>query len=244
MPSFYYDNLLRTATVLSEDTLTNFEFANGIDGRTSTQLGVASGADRDIVLDFGSAQQFSVLCVAVHNLNGASVVVAGSSDNVTYTDITTINYDNNYVRCDAVTQSTYRYVRLRFTGLLGSTYVGDIFLGESLELPYGVPDGFTPPEQADQDLIETNMTGNGALAGIDVTRKPKRLKLPLKNYESSWFESNWYSLTETMKLYPVYFLWSTGKRAFFCTFNRKTGVPSFKTNTRQSVTLDLQGFVE
>lgn len=244
MASFFYDNLLRAATVVSEDTITNFEFINCLDGRTSSQVGLATGASRDIVVNLGSAKTFSAVCVAAHNLNGVTLTVAGSTDNVSYTDINSIVYDNNYVRCDSITSSAYQYVRFRFSGHAANVYISDLFLGGSLDLLYGVPHGWTPPEQADADEIETNMTGNGSIAGISVTRKPKPVRLKLDDYPSSWFETYWGDFIESLKQYPAYFLWAPGKRAFYFTPDRKIGSPSFNSNTRQSVTLSLEGFVE
>ncbi len=246
MPAtFFYDNLLRGATVVSEDTITNFELAEGLDGRTSTQVGMSSGATRDIIVDFGSAKTFEYVCVANHNLNGTTLDVAGSSDDVTYTPISSIVYDNNYVRADQITESTYRYVRLRFSGHAADIYIADIFVGQAdLELLYGVPYGFTPPEQADQDRIKANITGGGALVGLEVEKKPKPVNLSLNDYPASWYESNWQAFTDSLKQYPAYFLWATGKRAMYFTIKGKIGSPVHRSNLRQSITLKMIGFVE
>lgn len=243
-PLFLYNNLLRAATIVSEATITNFGFAKALDGGTSTQAGFASGANRDVILDFGSAQTFDHLAVAAHSLSGTTLTIAGSSDNVSYTDIDAVTFSNNYVQIHEIDQGNVRYVRLRFSGMPTSVYVSDIFLGEALELPYGMPQGFVPPEFGDQDTVETNMTGNGALVGITVTRKPKRSKVQMQDYESSWFASNWSALIASLKLYPAYFLWAAGQRAFFCTLQKQAPQPQYSTNTRQSCTLDLEGFVE
>lgn len=244
MSSFYYNNLLRSATVVSEDTVTNFEFANAIDGRTSSQVGMANGANRDIVLDFTSAVTVNTVCVAAHNLNGTTLTVAGSSDNVSYTTIGTIVYDNNNVRCDSITESTYRYIRLRFGGHTTTIYIADIFLGVPLDLLYGMPQGFTPPEQADRDEIETAMTGNGAIVGITVNARPKRIRIPLQDYPASWFTTNWVALINSLKAYPAYFLWKSDGRAMFFTLYRGAPDPAYGSNTRQSAIMTVEGFVE
>ena len=243
-PLFCYDNILRTATVLSEDTITNFGFSNALDGGTSTQVGMAIGSNRDIVVDLGSTKAFDYFCVAGHNLNGTTITIAGSSDNVSYSDIDSVVFSNNYVSVNNISSGNVRYVRFRFSGMAGSIYIADIFLGTALSLPYGLPHGFVPPEQGDQDIIETNMTGGGALVGISVTRKPKKTSINLQEYSSSWFETYWFDLIETMKVYPIYFLWKEGKRALFCTLERTPAQPAFTSNILQSTKLDLQGFVE
>ncbi len=244
MASFFYNNLLRSATVVSEDTISNFGFSNALSGRTSDQVGMSSGANRDIVVDFGSALTFNHVCVASHNLNGTTLTVAGSADNVSYTDIDSIAYDNNYVRCDEIDEATYRYVRFRFSGHAADIYIADLFLGTPLDLLYGVPAGFTPPEQADDDELDAHMTGSGALVGITVHTKPKEVRLTLADYPASWFETYWLDFAASMKLYPAYFLWATGKRAMYFTLDRRIGKPEFSTNTRQTLSLTMNGFVE
>lgn len=243
-PLFCYNNLLRSATIVSEATITNFGFAKALDGGTSTQAGFAAGAARDVIVDFGSARSFDHVCAAGHNLSGVTLTIAGSSDNVSYTDIDAVTFSSNVVQVHEIDPGNVRYVRLRFSGMAGSVYVADLFLGTALELPYGIPHGFTPPEQGDQDVIDTNMAGNGALVGITITRKPKRTRLPLQDYPGSWFEANWSGLIESMKLYPAYFLWAAGKRAFYCTLARTAPSPAYNSNIRQSATLELEGFVE
>lgn len=243
-PYFLHNNILRAATVVSEATISNFGFANCIDGRTSSQMGIASGATRDVILDFGSARAFTHCAFASHNLSGSTLTLAGSSDNSTYTTVSTISPSSNVVQCHEFTSASYRYLRLRFTGMSGSVYISDLFVGTALELPYGMPVGFVPPEMSDQDAIDTNMTGNGAVAGISVTRKPKKIKVQLQDYESSWFDSSWPSFSANSKLYPFYFLWAPGKRAAFCVPDGKIGDVAHTYHTRMTITLSLEGFVE
>lgn len=243
-PYFLHSNILRAATVVSEATIANFGFANCIDGRTSTQMGLASGATRDVVIDFGSAKAMTHCAFAHHNLSGATLTMAGSADNSSYTTIATITPSNNYVQVHEFSSASYRYLRLRFSGHSTAIYISDLFVGIALELPYGMPFGFVPPELSDQDAIDANMTGNGALAGISVTTKPKKCKVSLQDYESSWFDSYWSAFASNAKLYPFYFLWAPSKRAMFCTVDGKIGDVAYSNHTRLSHTLNLEGFVE
>ena len=149
-PYFLHNNILRGATVISEATISNFGFANCIDGRTSSQMGVASGATRDIVLDFGSAKAFTHCAFASHNLSGATLTLAGSSNNSTYNTVAIIAPTSNVVQVHEFSSASYRYLRLRFTGMSGNVYISDLFVGVSLDLPYGMPVGFVPPELADR----------------------------------------------------------------------------------------------
>lgn len=243
-PYFCYNNLLRGVTVVSEATLANFTLVKGTDGRTSSQVGMASGATRDIIVDFASAQTFTHFALANHNLSGTTVTLAGSSDNSTYTTVATISVANNYVQTHEFASATYRYLRLRFADHTANIYASDIFVGTALALPYGLPFGFVPPEQSDQDAIDVNMTGNGAIAGISVTRKPRQCKVQMQDYDSSWFESNWAAFVASLKLYPAYFLWAPAKRAMYFVIDGKVGDLPYTNHTRQSITLSIEGFVE
>lgn len=245
-PLICYDNILRasTVTVVSEDTETGNEFANCIDGGTWSKMGLLSGATRDVVIGLGGSTSFNYFCAANHNLSGSTLVIAGSNDNSSYTDIQTINFTNNTVQAIEITQSSYSYVRFRFSGMAGTVYIADMWLGVALEIPEGVPVGFVPPEQYDDDEIRTNITGAGALAAIDVKTNPKKCQFDLKDIESSWFSANWVSLLEGMKQYPAYFLWADGQRTMYFVFDRKPRPPKFTTNARQSSALYMKGFVE
>jgi hypothetical protein len=243
-PYFLVTNKLRSAAILAEATAASFPFANALDGRTSTQAGFSSGAARNVDFDFGSAQTITHIGYAAHSLTGSTVAIYSSTNGSSWTLRLSSIALAGVQTYEFGTSFSARYFRLSVTPASGTVYVSDFFAGQAIELPYGIPHGFVPPEQGDQDAIETNMTGNGALVGITVTRKPKRTRVSLNDYPASWFDSNWSALIETMKLYPAYFLWATGKRAFYCTLARTAPSPAYNSNIRQSATLELEGFVE
>lgn len=244
MPHFLYDNVLRSATVVSEDTLTNFEFANCVNGNTSSQMGLATGADRDVVLDLGVSKTFDYVCVAAHNLSGTTLTLAGSADDVGYTDIDTVVYGNNYVLVDQITQASYRFLRLRFSGHAGDIYISDLFIGAALEWPHPMPFGFSPPEDADEDLINSNRSGGGALLGQSVEVKPIKIKVPLVDVLESWFDAYWNDFKDSIKRSPGYFVWRDGARALYFTPFRRIGSTSYTAANRKSITLTVEGFIE
>jgi hypothetical protein len=245
MAYFAYDNFLRTATILSEDTTTNFEMVKGLDGRGYSRAGFESGADREVVFDFGTIKTFNLLLLANHNLGavGATITILVSSDNVSYSSVGASTITTDYVTEWSQSNRTYRYVKIKISGHTGAAYIGDLYLGTKLDIPYGMPRGFISPDQYDTDTITTNITGNGALAGVDVIERPKRCKIPLKNFERSWFDDNWAAFVASTKLFPSYFVWGSGERPIYFTFYKKVGSPKFTTNNRQSVTLDVEGVV-
>lgn len=243
-PYFLITNKLRAATILSEATVANFGFANALDGRTSTQAGFASGAGRDVVFDFGSAQTISHVGHAAHSLAGSTMALHSSTNNSTWTLRLSWIAQAGVYTYELGTSFSARYLRLTVTPAAGTVYVSDFFAGQAIELPYGMPFGFVPPEFGDDDQVETNMTGNGAIVGTTVTRRPKKTSVDMRDYPSSWFDTNWLTITEGLKQYPGYFLWGTGKRPMFCSLDRKAPRASFSNHIHMSAKLELEGFVE
>ena len=245
MAYFAYDNLLRSATVLSEQTITDFEISKGLDGRGYSRAGFLNGANRVTVFDFASTKSFNVLLIAGHNFGsvGASITLEGSADNSSWTTIGTEAITADYVLDWGFASQSYRYVRMTVLNHSASAYVADIFIGEKLTLPYGMPKGFISPDQYDTDKISTNVTGNGALAGVDVVTAPKRCKIPMNDFLRSWFDENWGDFVSSVKQFPAYFSWADGERIIYFVFYKKVGSPKFTTNNRQSVTIDVEGIV-
>ena len=239
-----FNNVLRSATIDSEDTAAGYPFSNALTGRTSEQAGFASGASRAVDFDNGSAVAVSALCVAHHNLGtmGATLTLAGSSDDISYTTLVTKAFTDDNVTVVTFSEASYRYLRLTVSGLPGAAYIGDVFAGPSLALPYGPDVGWTQPHQNDDDDIIANVTGSGAIAGVSVISRPKKGQIQFRDFERSWFDSNWSALIDTLKRYPAYYLWNTGERPIYFV-PTKIDPPKFSSRNRQSATIDVIGQV-
>lgn len=239
-----YNNILRTATIDSEATAAGYPFSNALTGRTSEQVGFASGASRAVDFDNGSAVAVSALCVAHHNLGtvGATLTLAGSTDDVSYTTLVTQAFTDDNVTFLTFTEASYRYLRLTVSGHSGTAYIGDVFAGPVLELPYGPDVGWTQPVQSDEDDITANVTGSGAIVGISFVPRPKKSQIQFRDFEKSWFDSNWLTLVAGLKQYPAYYLWKAGERPMFFLLSR-IDPPKFTTHNRQAATLDIIGLV-
>lgn len=240
-----YNNILRAATIDSEDTAAGYPFANALTGRTSEQAGFTSGATRAVDFDNGSAIAVAALCLAYHNLGtvGATLTLSGSSDDASYSTLISQAFSDDNVAFLTFAEASYRYLRLEVSGHSGTAYIGDFFVGPTLGLPYGPDVGWTQPSQADDDEIIANVTGSGAIAGVSVITKPKRTQIQLRNFEKSWFDSNWTPLISTLKRYPGYYLWKSTERAMYFVLTGKAAGPSFTSPTRQSTSLDVIGLV-
>jgi len=241
MALFAYDNLLRAATIDSEVSENSFSYS--VDGAGFSFAGVL--ADGYAVFDLDSAKAIDTICLQGHNFAtvGASIKIEVSSDNSTYIDKGTFTPLSNGVVLYSITSTTYRYVKITILNHTGTAYINNLFVGEALQLPGGMQKGFVPPDQCDSDTVKANLTANGLLVGLDVTENPIVCKIPLINFDRSWFKSNWLGFVESVKLYPAYFLWEAGAQPIYFKFNKKPPVPKFTTHLHESVTISIEGVI-
>lgn len=242
-PFFMVDNPLRGATVIAEDTITGFEFNNALDGSTSTQAGFLTGAARSVTFDLGVSTQLRFFGAAAHNMTGARVQIETSPNGSSFTVARTVYFSAGVTVSEFAALST-RYLRITIDTFAVDGYVSDLFIGDAVELPYGMPVGFIPPEFADEDEINTNMTGNGAIVGIELNQRPKKIQVKLDDYEASWMASNWPILRDGLKQYPGYFLWSDTGQPFYGSFDGGADKPKYTSHNRMSGKVNMIGFTE
>lgn len=247
-PSILYNNLLRDTTaysVLTDNSLAAYPFANCYDGMTSTQAGF-TGLNQYIVLDFGSAIAADAIGIARHNMGDVSctVYLAGSADNITYTPVQTINPTTNAVTYYAFTGASYRYWRLEIDST-GTSYFADIFLGERLDLERGQQGGFIKPLFANDDDVVANVTRGNNVLSITSNSRPSNVDFRLDYYTAAFF-ANWASVVTALKTHPVYINWDSTSQAFYCWPRKKIPEPSYSNGIvgRYNVTLQMTGFTE
>lgn len=242
-----YNNLLRSATITSETTITNFGIAHALDGRTSSQAGFQSGADRDTVFDFGSATSVDCVAFARHNFNtaNATITISGSADNVSYTTLTTATFTDDMVYTKAFTSASYRYIRVRVNATASNAYCSDIYIGEKLDLERSQKHGFIKPEFADNDKVIANTTLGQNLAGITIQQEMKSVRFDLFYYTAAFF-AVWETLAATMKSYPIYIVWNDNEQPFYCWPKSKIPNPAYAKNINgyYSVKMDMQGITQ
>lgn len=248
-----WENVLRNATIVSEQTLSNFGAANMLDGKTSTQAGFAGGQQSDVIFDTGEATTVDTLCVGRHNGRDSTsmfVKVYGSDDNISYTYLTLIgslSLRETFNYGLITTPQTYRYFKIEVTSLGPDidAYIADISLGVRLDLERSQKHGFTPPQFADGDQIIPNVTRGQNLAGLTVKQGLKRVKFDLFYYQESFF-NRWLEFTDSVKRYPCYILWDDAETLFYGWPTKKIPEPRYSKNIEgyYTVRLDMMGFTE
>lgn len=243
-----FNNYLRGASVVSEATISGFPFANCVDGRTSTTTGFATGATRSVVLNFGSSKSIGAIGFARSNLfaRGATLTFAGSADNVSYTDFSTITPAADIVRLQTLgAPVSYQYVRVSVSGHSGDVYVSDIYAGDYLALPSNVDRNFAPPEYSDNDEIISNLTYTNDLAGLIIQPKLKNAQFKFDTIETTWIDEYWPAFSASIKRYPFYWIWKTGKRAFYCWPEKSIGSLKYSSDGKfLSVSFKVEGITQ
>ena len=168
MPFILFENHAQSDKVSAETTVTNFPAANASDGRTNTQTAI-NGSGNGIDYDFGAANSWDTLAIARHNFadcsNGTTDVIqldgkANALDAWTNVYNGTMPVSNDIFTA-TFTNVTYRYCRIRFGFTNGTPYMGDISIGQRVNLERAQKHGFIKPEYADNDQVIANIT-NGS----------------------------------------------------------------------------------
>ena len=248
-----WENALRGATIVSEQTLTSFGASNMTDGKTSSQAGFSGGQVSSVVFDLATATTIDTMCVGRHNgIDSTSMFVKlyGSDDNASYTYLdffVSLNSRTKFNYYLSSTSKTYRYYKVEVTTLGNNidAYIADISIGERLDLERSQKHGFTPPEFSDGDHIIPNVTRGRNLAGLTVKQGLKRVKFDFFYYHQSFF-TRWLEFTESVKRYPCYILWNDVETLFYCWPTKKIPEPSYAKKIQDyfNVKLDMMGLIE
>jgi len=227
-----YDNVLRGSTVTSDDST---GIASALDGRTSSSaLWTDTGATRTTVIDCATAQSVDALGIGRNNLGtqNATVVIAGSSNNSSYTTLFTITPADDSVVMESISSVSYRYYRIQITAQDADVYITDIALGVRLDLERDQKGGYISPEFADGDQITPNTTRGQNLAGLTLKTGFKSVTINLPYYTRSGFFSYWADFIASAKQYPFYIVWDLAgnEQPFYCWFKKKIPQPQFSKN--------------
>lgn len=251
MAAILYDNIVRTASPSAIGTV-SASIDSLRDGRTSSSEKFAVGATRSFVIDNGSAKTINTLGIARHNLGsaGATVTIQGSSDNASYSTLFSVSPSNDKVIMEIKSSNySYRYYRVQVSSHSIEAFATDIALGVRLDLERDQRHGFIPPEFSDGDRVIPNVTRGQNLVGLTVKPGPKRLRLDLRYYTSSFF-SSWSTLTDSLKSFPFYLHWKKDNTSvpFYCWVRDRMPQPRYSKSVSNysylDARMDLEGFTE
>lgn len=248
-PLWGLHNVLRAATIDSDDALGSFPAAQMVDGRTATQAGFAA-ATGVVVFDLGSAMDVDFVGLAKHTLatQSATLVVEYSATGTSgpWTSFLSEAPANDGPHLWEVSSVSAQYWRVSITGHAGNVYVGDVTLGEVLALPAGMPVSFTSPRYAKPGKMRVNRSRNADLVGLSFEPGPKSIEITMQFVDTSWFDNNWQTILDGLTTGPGYFVWNSDTRAtevMFCWASEGDlpDVPYDTAGIYQSVTVKVEG---
>lgn len=225
-PFVAWNNLAATATLSGTNVLADGARANAVTGTTYDRWRPdIGGTMANLICDLGTAQAVGCAGIAAHNAAtfGASVRVAYSSDDITYTDasdlVTPTDNSAIFLRFNSVSA---RYWRFRFTSLTAGDLlsVGVAFLGQELILDRFYQ-GFAPPIVPTEVQLQSNVSVGGNLVGSSVVAQGSTLSAQITNVAAATIRSA--SFLSFMRHFnegkPIFFGWrplTFAQDAWYC----------------------------
>lgn len=203
------ENLLQTATVTASADTANAP--NCYDSMLTDFWQPGSGA-QTLIIDNGSAVSFDYWGIAGHNLgtDSASVAIAWSDDDISYTTIETLNPSTDAVIFSTFTSVSHRYIKITVTGT--APKIGRINVGAKIEPAGTLSVPFTPPKYAGERELVTNLTEQGLPIGNVVKYTKYPVQMSFKNVSVSWLDSNWADFYDKISTDLFFIMWDSLNR--------------------------------
>lgn len=198
-PRIAYENYDATATgttgvTYDADVVTN-EY-------TYDRWDPASGGN--LTLDFGSLQAVSYIAIAAHTLNGETVTLEWSTDDVTYTSLHSAVETSDNPLMFVFTEVSARYIKLTITG----GEVGVMYCGRILEMQRGIYSGHTPVTLSRNTVKNLNRSVKGQFLGTSIIRTGLSASYEFKNIPIGWYETNIEPLAIAARTRPIFIAWN------------------------------------
>jgi hypothetical protein len=207
-----YDNHLANGTVTVTSEESGYPKENAWDWLLTDWWKANAPGVVYVTVDMGAAVNADYWAIAGHNLhlNSGNIKPQYSSDNFS-SDIH--DFDSQYTPSNGnpylrkVTQRNARYFRFLVNSIDVASLIGQLCIGNILELPSGMPAGFIPPSLAHSDEVYSNVSDGGQFIGRSVIRNGKRFTISQEVILPSWFDNNWQGLYDHIVKKPFFFAW-------------------------------------
>lgn len=199
------ENLLKTATVVASSDSAN---APNLWDNLLTDFWSPSAGAQTLTIDHGSAKAIDYLGIAGHNLgtDSASVVIAWSDDDISYTTITTLNPADDLVIFSQFTSVSHRYTKITVTGTAAK--IARINIGATDDLSGTLQAPFIEPKHSGMYNFRTSTTEGGLPAGRSVKNIAYEFQMQFRNVLPSWVESSWPAIYEAIRNDAFFLLWN------------------------------------
>lgn len=191
-PMVLWDNKLAGGAITASSTFTGTLASNTLNETTYDFWKSNVSGSGALTVDMATATNLNCIGLVAHNLGsiGSTVTVSQSSDNVTYTTVTTATPTDDSTMLLIFKDASYRYWRISISG--GSDYpiIGVLIGGERFVFPGGVKAPYTPVWQSQNVELLQSMSLNGQFLGNRVIRKGATTQINLTAIERSFAEGD------------------------------------------------------
>lgn len=202
------ENLLRTATLTASADSANVD---NVHDAFLTDFWQPGAGAQTIVIDHGSAVAIDYWGFSANlGSDGASIAIAWSDDDISYTTIETLNPTTNDVVMSEVTSVSHRYTKVTVTGT--APKIARLNVGTTVELIGTLTTPFTSPKNATEYVYTTNVTEVGLPGGRNVKRTKTPVKMKFKNVPVTWIDNDWPAIDELVRGDLVFLLWDALNR--------------------------------
>jgi len=202
-------NLLKTATLTASADSANVD--NLWDTFLTDFWQPGAGA-QTVIIDNGTAKSFNYWGVSANlGSDSASIAIAWSDDDISYTTIETLSPTTDAVIFSSFTSVSHRYIKITVTGT--APKISHINVGVSVQ-----PDGtlsapFVAPKHSHMRQIDANISETGIPIGNIVRYEKNSIQMNFRNVLPSWIDSNFDALYADMVDDLFFIKWDSAGRA-------------------------------
>ena len=252
-----YDNLyLRSDAVVAANAAdVGFPVENATSWLTTSGGWQATGAgDKNISLTLDAVQNLNSYGIFKHNLGtlGLTIKLQSSTDGTIWTDIA--GTEQTVVTDDAIflvltAPVSFLYYRFNVAGLAtGETLIiGNIYIGESLNVFNPPEPGWTPPSLALDNTYLNSRSEGGDFIGRTLVRKGSKTNFSVGIADADWIRSDWFPFMLEAEKHPFYHAWDTinypGEVAY-CYTDGKISKPKYVSSRFMSFDLKFFALIE
>lgn len=206
-----YDNFVPTSTVTFSSEQAEYP-ADAIQRETTFERWQPTGTTSEyLVIDQGASGvgAASYLGIAAHTLGsaGATVEIAHSVDNSSYTVVETLEPANNGAIMFIFPEVESRYWRVRVVTASFAPEIGVVYIGSVLEMQRPIYGGHSPITLSRQTERRPTKSQKGQWLGVSLVRHGLQSSYNWKHLTAAWYRSTFDPFVQAARSKPFFIAW-------------------------------------
>lgn len=204
-----YDNFVPGATVTGTTAEAAFP-ADAIKRQTTWERWKPTGTtNEDLLITPATSQDANYIGIAAHTLgsSGATVALAYSVDNVTFTTIETLSPADNSAIMILFTSVSAGYWRIRITSATSAPNIGVVYIGKTLDMDRPIYGGHSPINLSRQTVVRPTESEKGQWLGRSVIRYGLQTSYDWENLAAAWYRANFDPFVKAARFRPFFIAW-------------------------------------